>query len=124
MRRLKILQIFSRYLEYGGEEGSVFRIGDALQEHHDVEYFIGSTEDLLGARKLTSFLAPLQAWHNQAVAHRLRRYQELGRFDFWQIHNVLPGLSSSVYQTAFALNVPIIHCLHNYRMGCTNGSYE
>ena len=46
MRRLKILQIFSRYLEYGGEEGSVFRIGDALQDHHDVEYFIGSTEDL------------------------------------------------------------------------------
>ena len=123
MRRLKILQIFSRYLEYGGEEGSVFRIGDALQDHHDVEYFIGSTEDLLGARKLTSFLAPLRAWHNQAVAHRLRRYQELGGFDLWQIHNVLPGLSSSVYQTAFALNVPIVHYLHNYRLSCTNGFF-
>ena len=31
MRRLRILQIFSRYIHFGGEEGSVFRIGVALQ---------------------------------------------------------------------------------------------
>jgi len=123
MRRLRILQIFSRYLEYGGEEGSVFRIGDALQDHHDVEYFIGSTEDLLGAGGRTSFLAPFRAWHNQAVAQRLRRYQELGKFDLWQIHNVLPGLSPSVYQAAFTLGVPIVHYLHNYRLSCTNGFF-
>jgi glycosyltransferase involved in cell wall biosynthesis len=123
MRRLKILQIFSRYLEYGGEEGSVFRIGDALQDHHDVEYFIGSTEDLLGARGRTSFLAPFRTWHNRAVAQRLRRYQELGKFDLWQIHNVLPGLSPSVYQAAFTLDVPIVHYLHNYRLCCTNGFF-
>ena len=112
MRRLKILQIFSRYLEYGGEEGSVFRIGDALQKHHEVEYYIGSTEELLGARKALSFFAPFRAWYNQSVARRLRRYQELGHFDIWQIHNVLPGLSPSVYQTAFSLEVPVIHYLH------------
>jgi glycosyltransferase involved in cell wall biosynthesis len=123
MRRLRILQIFSRYLEYGGEEGSVFRIGDALQKNHDVEYFFGSTADLLGARQGASFLAPFRAWHNQAVARRLRRYQEVGKFDLWLVHNVLPGLSSSVYQAGFSLNVPIIHYLHNYRLGCTNGFF-
>jgi glycosyltransferase involved in cell wall biosynthesis len=123
VRKLKILQIFSRYLEYGGEEGSVFRIGDSLQDHHEVEYFIGSTEDLLGSLKPTSFLAPFRAWHNQPVAQRLRRYQELGKFDLWQVHNVLPGLSPSVYQTAFSLGVPIIHYLHNYRLSCTNGFF-
>jgi len=123
MRRLKILQIFSRYLEYGGEEGSVFRIGDALQKHHDAEYFIGSTEDLLGNRRTPSFLAPFRAWRNQTVARRLRRFQELGRFNFWLIHNVLPGLSPSVYQAAFSLRVPVIHYLHNYRLSCTNGFF-
>ena len=68
MKRLRILQIFSRYLEYGGEEGSVFRIGDALQKHHEVEYYIGSTEELLGARKALSFFAPFRAWYNQFSA--------------------------------------------------------
>ena len=38
-RRLRVLQIFNRYLEYGGEQGSVGRIGDALQQFADVEYF-------------------------------------------------------------------------------------
>ena len=47
MRRLRILQVFSRYLNPGGEENSVYRIGDALQAEHDVEYFLGSTDELL-----------------------------------------------------------------------------
>ena len=123
MRRLRILQIFSRYIHFGGEEGSVFRIGDALQDFHDVEYFIGSTKNLLGYNMQSKIRAPLNAYYNLPIANRLRKYQEVGKFDLWQIHNVLPGLSPSVYQTAFDLKVPVVHFLHNYRMGCTNGFF-
>lgn len=123
MRRLRILQIFNRYIHYGGEEASVFRIGDALQERHQVEYFIGSTEEFMGpglGRRLT---APFRAFHDPQVASKLQRYQELGKFDIWQIHNVIPGLSPSVYETAFSLKVPVVHFLHNYRFGCVNGLF-
>lgn len=123
MRRLRILQVFNRYVHYGGEEASVFRIGDALQDRHEVEYFIGSTEDFMGpglGRRLT---APWRAFYDAAVAAKLRRYQELGMFDLWQIHNVIPGLSPSVYETAFSFKVPVVHFLHNYRFGCVNGLF-
>ena len=123
MRRLRVLQIFSRYIHFGGEESSVFRIGDALQENHDVEYFIGSTKDFLGSDIQSKIRAPFNAYYNLPIAQRLRKYQEIGNFDLWQIHNVLPSLSPSVYQTAFDLNVPVVHYLHNYRMGCTNGFF-
>ena len=123
MRRLRILQIFSRYIHFGGEESSVFRIGDALHDFHDVEYFIGSTKDLLGSDIQSKIRAPINAYYNLPIAQRLRKYQEVGNFDLWQIHNVLPGLSPSVYQTAFDLKVPVVHYLHNYRMGCTNGFF-
>ena len=123
MRRLRILQIFSRYIHFGGEESSVFRIGDALQDFYDVEYFIGSTKDLLGSDIQSKIRAPINAYYNLPIAQRLRKYQEVGKFDIWQIHNVLPGLSPSVYQTAFDLKVPVVHYLHNYRMGCTNGFF-
>jgi glycosyltransferase involved in cell wall biosynthesis len=123
MRRLRILQIFSRYIHFGGEEGSVFRIGDALQQNHDVEYFIGSTKEFLGTDIPSKIRAPFHAYYNLPIAQRLRKYQEIGNFDLWQIHNVLPALSPSVYQTAFDLNVPVVHYLHNYRMGCTNGFF-
>jgi glycosyltransferase involved in cell wall biosynthesis len=123
MRRLRILQVFSRYIHFGGEESSVFRIGDALQENHDVEYFIGSTKEFLGTNIPSKIRAPFRAYYNLPIAQRLRKYQEIGNFDLWQIHNVLPALSPSVYQTAFDLNVPVVHYLHNYRMGCTNGFF-
>ena len=123
MRRLRILQIFSRYIYFGGEEGSVFRIGDALQQNHDAEYFIGSTNELLGGDVMDKIQAPFRAFYNLPVAQRLRRYQELGKFDLWQVHNVLPGLSPSVYQAAFELKVPLVHYLHNYRMACANGFF-
>jgi len=123
MRRLRILQIFSRYIYLGGEEGSVFRIGDALQQNHDAEYFIGSTNELLGGDVMDKISIPFRALYNLPVAQRLRRYQEVGNFDLWQVHNVLPGLSPSVYQTAFELKIPLVHYLHNYRMACTNGFF-
>ena len=123
MRRLRILQVFSRYLNPGGEENSVYRIGDALQEKYDVEYFLGSTDELLGSTPWTRIGAPFRSFYNLPVARRLRRYQEVGKFDLWLIHNVLHGLSPSVYQEAFSLKVPVVHYLHNYRMGCINGFF-
>ena len=123
LKRLRILQIFSRYVQIGGEENSVYRIGDALQADHDVEYFIGSTQELLGGDSLDRISAPFRAFANLPVRRRLLKYQSLGHFDLWLIHNVLPGLSPSVYSTAFSLGVPVVHYLHNYRMGCINGFF-
>jgi glycosyltransferase involved in cell wall biosynthesis len=118
MTRIKILQLFSRYLQYGGEEGSVRRIGEALAERHDVEYFIASTEEMM---RVPKFILPLRAYRNGPVLRRLEHAQLGGRFDFWQIHNVFPAISPGAYTLADKLGVPIIHYLHNYRMGCVNG---
>ena len=123
MQRLRILQIFSRYLNYGGEEGSVYRIGDALQEHNDVEYFLSSTAALMGSDLLSRLQAPVKAVYNAEIVRRLERYQQAGRFDAWQIHNVFPGMSPAVYTKAFQLGVPLVHYLHNYRMSCVNGFF-
>ena len=123
MRRLRILQVFSRYTKVGGEENSVYRIGDALQQDHDVEYFIGSTQELLGNDAVSRISAPFRAFVNLPARQRLIKYQALGRFDIWLIHNVLPGLSPSVYSTAFSMGIPVVHYLHNYRMACTNGFF-
>ncbi|MCE0483880.1 MAG: glycosyltransferase family 4 protein [Methylacidiphilales bacterium] len=122
-RRLHILQIFNRYLNYGGEEGSVYRIGDALQEIHDVEYFISSTSDLTSGGLWTSLKIPWKAAYNTEILTRLTRYQDAGRFDAWQIHNIFPVMSPVVYHKALEWGIPIIHYLHNYRFACVNGFF-
>jgi glycosyltransferase involved in cell wall biosynthesis len=123
-RRLRILQIFNRYLEYGGEQGSVGRIGDALQQIADVEYFLSSSDQLLGRRTPDAMVkAAAFALHNPQVIERLKRYQKIGRFDIWLIHNVFPAMSPSVYGLAFKLGIPVVQYLHNYRMSCVNGFF-
>lgn len=123
-KRLRVLQIFNRYLEYGGEQGSVGKIGDALQTVADVEYFLTSSDQFLGQKTPEDMLkAAVRAMHNADVAKRLERYQRIGRFDIWQIHNVFPAMSPSVYSLAFRLGVPVVQYLHNYRMSCVNGYF-
>lgn len=94
-----------------------------MQQAHDVEYFIGSTHDLLGGDLATRASAPFRAFFNPTIQKRLSRYQSVGNFDLWLIHNVLPALSPAVYSTAFSLGVPVVHYLHNYRMHCINGFF-
>jgi glycosyltransferase involved in cell wall biosynthesis len=53
----------------------------------------------------------------------LKRYQKIGKFDLWLIHNVFPAMSPSVYALAFKLGVPVVQYLHNYRMSCVNGFF-
>ena len=96
----------------------MFRIGEVLAERFDVDYFIASSEEMM---KRSRLIIPLLAYRNLPVLERLKQYQVLGRFDFWQIHNVFPAISPGAYTLAEKLDVPIIHYLHNYRMGCVNG---
>jgi hypothetical protein len=55
---MRILQIFSRYQQFGGEEASVRDIGDALGSRHEVEVFFGSTEEMLGSGFFSKIRAP------------------------------------------------------------------
>ncbi len=121
LKRLNILQLFARYLLYGGEEGSVSRIATALRADHEVEYFTASTKDLLDGGRIQKALLPLLTIHNWRSAKALREFQERKRFDCWQIHNVFPAISPSAYATAFEMGVPVIHYLHNYKFGCPTG---
>jgi len=124
IRRPRVLQIFNRYLEYGGEQGSVGRIGDTLQQIADTEYFLTSSDQLLGERTPEAMVkAAANAFHNSEVVQRLARYQKIGKFDLWQIHNVFPAMSPSVYSLAFRLGIPVVQYLHNYRMSCVNGFF-
>src|SRR5476651_1965351 len=96
LRRLHILQVFNRYLQYGGEEGSVTRIGDALQEVHDVDYFIYSTSQLLGEGFWSKVQASWKTLYNDDVAQRLKRLNANKTYDAWLIHNVFPAMSPVV----------------------------
>lgn len=122
-KRKRLLQVFSRYKQYGGEEGSVYRIGDALASEYDVGTFLASSKDAFSGGSFSKGLAALKSFSNWPLIRQLRHCQEIGEYDYWLVHNVFPVMSPSVYSLAFVLGVPIIQYLHNYRMGCVNGFF-
>ena len=123
MQSLRLLQVFSRYLQPGGEERFADLFAETLTPAHQVENYFGSTQELRGQGWRGACSMPGKAWHNSRVAQDLRNLQAKRNFDLWVIQNALPGLSPAVYQTAFALGVPVVHYLHNFRLACTNGFF-
>ena len=113
----KILQIFNRYLEYGGEEGSVGRIEHVLHDIFQIDIFYNSTEEQL-QRPFGKWRMPGWMICNQQILDQLRKTQELLKYDVWLIHNVFPAMSVKVYELAAELDVRVIQYLHNYRFGC------
>jgi glycosyltransferase involved in cell wall biosynthesis len=118
---MKILQVFNRYIQYGGEEASVEEIGRALRTGHEVQTFYSSTKEMLGEAFLSRAQAPFRVIWNRNAFAKLRELQAAERFDVWLVHNVFPGLSPSAYDAARLSGVCVVQYLHNYRFGCVNG---
>ncbi len=118
MKALRILSIFNRYLQYGGEETMAKKMAETLSSKAQVTEYNYSTEEWLEGGKLT---APLRGLNNRYVVQQLKDLQQKNKFDLWLIHNVFPGMSPAVYELAQELGVPVVHILHNYRFGCLNG---
>lgn len=120
---MRILQIFSRYLQPGGEERFADLFAETLASTHEIENYFGSTEELRGRGWRGVCSMPGKAWHNHRVEKGLRDLQARKGFDLWVVQNTLPGLSPAVYQTAFSLGIPVVHYLHNFRLACSNGFF-
>ncbi|MGN0816762.1 MAG: hypothetical protein ACI4P2_08455, partial [Akkermansia muciniphila] len=122
MQRSRILHIFSRYGEVGGEEICFHAITEALGAIADVTPFVYSTEELFhsphGALKKMGYLL-----HNRDVEQKLRECLRENRYDAWIIHNTFPAMSPCVYELALHQPAPVIHYMHNYRSGCLNGVF-
>jgi glycosyltransferase involved in cell wall biosynthesis len=123
MTKPRILRIFARYQQFGGEETVARKIHEDLMPWMNAEWFEGSTDELLGKGVIDRLAAPLKVIHHEAAARRFRELTRKAKYDALEIHNVLPALSPAIYAAAFDLGLPIVHFLHNYRLSCVNGSF-
>jgi glycosyltransferase involved in cell wall biosynthesis len=123
MNRPKVLRIFNRYQQYGGEEKIVRQISNALAELVSATAFEHSSDELLTGSLLKRAQAPFNVIYNYRILDRLRGLQLQERFDVWEIHNTFPAFSPAVYDAALELGVRVIQYLHNYRFSCVNGMF-
>ena len=114
---MKVLQIHSRYREYGGEERVVENDASLLRDagHEVMTYEVPNPSS--GFKAAASLAA--SSW-NLRQAQRVRRLIHEWHPDIAHIHNTWFSLSPSVSAVVHAAGLPLVHTIHNYRPTCVN----
>lgn len=115
-RPLRIIQVFNRYLQAGGEEKSVGRIAEDLRSGgHQVTQFWRASEEWKRPGAPSKLRQAFLLRNNKEVLDELARVHREQKADLWLLHNVIPVVSLGIYRRALEEKVPIIQWLHNYR---------
>jgi glycosyltransferase involved in cell wall biosynthesis len=119
---LKILSVYNRYLNRGGED-EVFESEAALLEQHghDVTLVEEQTRKPEGLRE-SARLAIDSVW-SRSWYEKFEGLLKEKRPDVVHVHNVFPIISPSIYYACRRAQVPVVQSLHNPRLLCPAASF-
>ena len=119
---MKILSVYNRYLNRGGED-EVFESEAELLRQHGVEVGL-VTEQVTSPDSLQQKVAAaIQAtWSNQWYK-RFQALLESEAPDLVHVHNLVPTISPSVLYACQRAGIPVVHTLHNYRLFCPTSTF-
>ena len=120
---MRILQVFNRYLDRGGEEMSVERVAATLRKEHFMFHcYFDSAEFHEQPRSfLNSIRQGLLMAYNPSAVRRLKNQIAACRPDVILLHNVFPVGSMGLYLAAIRSGIPVLHYIHNFRPFSVNG---
>jgi glycosyltransferase involved in cell wall biosynthesis len=114
---LKVLSVYNRYLNRGGED-EVFEAEAALLEQHGSDVTLVEEQVTAPISLRQKMALSLNATWSPAWYGRFRSLLESRRPDIVHVHNLVPNFSPSVLYACRHANVPVVHTLHNYRLLC------
>ncbi len=114
---MKILSVYNRYLNRGGED-EVFELEGKLLEERGctvtlVSEQVRNPQGLLESARLAADAIWSRSWHRKFAA-----LLEEKRPDVVHVHNVFPTISPSIYYACRDADVPVVQSLHNPRLLC------
>ena len=117
-----ILQVFNRYLQYGGEEQSVERIREQLTERYTLNSLSIESREWVGRKAPGVVSQAGRVFYNPSAARRLQSQINKLNPDAILLHNLYPVGSPSLYRTALKNGVPVIQYIHNFRPFSVSGT--
>jgi len=119
--RMRILQLFNRYLEKGGEEIFVERSTRDLSQIHEVRELVFDSADWKAEPLLLKLFQPLRMFYNPAAIRKLNALIEDFHPEIVIVHNIFPVGSLACYDRLLKLGIPVIQYIHNYRPFSVSG---
>lgn len=118
---MKILQIFSRYTQRGGEEAAVEMLGKMLRQRHEVRELILVNPSSEGMGLLRTVQTGLKFFHNGGSCRKYRAMKQDFRPDLIILHNLFPEGSAALLMEIVRGKIPCIYYIHNFRPFSVNG---
>ena len=118
----RILQVFNKYLQFGGEEKSVKRIRSQLSLQHTLTSCTFDSENWINEHAPTRVSQVLRMFYNPSAIDQLDASIQRSRPDAILLHNLYPVGSPGIYRTALTHSVPIIQYIHNFRPFSVGGT--
>jgi glycosyltransferase involved in cell wall biosynthesis len=113
----RLLQIFNRYLEPGGEEAWV----STLEQSFGLPTCYFNSADWVGADAPPFWSQAVRMIHNPDSLRVLREFQQRANPEAWIVHNAFPIGSAAIYHEAEKNRIPLIQYVHNFRPFSVSG---
>ena len=115
-----VLVVHNRYQRFGGEDAVVQAEVDLLRSSGArVETLFSDSQHVEQLQQLKK--RPDRLVFNRATYQQTRALIRQHGIQVVHCHNLVPLLSTSIYDAAHAEQVPVVQTVHNYRMSCLNG---
>lgn len=119
----KVLQIITKYIEFGGEEAVANYDKIILEKNgYQVDQIIFNNT-YLKKNILYTFYVLLNLNRNYFTKRRLKKYIKINRPIIVHIHSYFPQFPLSLVSFLKSFNVKIFFTIHNYRLICSNGYF-
>ncbi len=107
----RLIQIFNRYFEPGGEEAWV----KTLESSFSLPTCYFNSADWIGSKAPPFWSQALRMIHNPDALRKIREFQNREQAEAWIIQNAFPTGSAAIYREAKRNRIPVIQYVHNFR---------
>lgn len=107
----RLIQIFNRYLEPGGEEAWVTN----LQQSFGIPTCYFNSADWAGPQAPPFWSQALRMIYNPDSLRKIQEFQKREKAEAWIIQNAFPTGSAAIYHEAAKNRIPLIQYVHNFR---------
>ena len=107
----RLIQIFNRYLEPGGEEAWVAN----LEKSFDLPTCYFNSSDWTGSNAPSQLSQALRMIDNPTALRKLWQFHESEKAEAWIVQNAFPTGSAAIYRDAKRNRIPLIQYVHNFR---------
>jgi len=107
----RLIQVFNRYLEPGGEEAWV----TTLEKSFGLPTCYFNSTDWTGVNAPPPWSQGLRMIRNPESLRKIREFQRRENAEAWIIQNAFPTGSAAIYREAQRARIPLIQYVHNFR---------